>query len=118
MASRTKKKDNNEGIEKTGPRQIVENLPANGDAKPILPDKIEDSERIIISGAILEVEGLKKKETALQRELTLASADLIRKQDELAGRMGVMARKYSLKRGERELDMKSGMILGITQSTK
>ena len=119
MGSRTKKKDKKGGDGKTlKPRQMIDNLPTNGDGKPDFPDKVDAGELTIMSGAIMEVEGLRKKETALQRELTLTSADFIRKGDDLVGRLNRMNQKYGIRRGVRELDMNTGMILDVTQPAK
>lgn len=116
MGSRSRRKDGPEAAtKKLRTRKILENLPANGDAKPAFPNQVDSGELTIISGAILEVEGLRKKEMTLQRELTLTSADLIRRGDALAVRLKGMNQKYGIKRGVREVDMKTGRILDITQ---
>ena len=116
MGSRKRRGDREAGATKTRKtRQIVDNLPANGNAKPAFPNKVEAGELAIVSGAVMEVEGLKKKETALQRELTLTSADLIRRGDDLTVRLRKMHQKYGIRRGFREVDMKTGMVMDVTQ---
>lgn len=74
-------------------------------------EKISDSEHAVIAGLKVEVEQLKKRQQALQKELTLVSADLYRKGDELEVKIREIAEKYGLKKGERELVIRTGEIL-------
>ena len=58
-----------------------------------------------------EIDTLRHRQSALQKELTFVSADIYRKQDELEKKALEIAKKYNLLKGKRELDMATGRIV-------
>lgn len=108
-------KDKLEGLEK-------EPMIRNGNGTPPFPQqqpqvevvgKLTDGERAIIMAKTVELEEARRKQTQFQRELTLLAADMIHKGDEFEAKIKELSEKYKLKKGVRELNLKTGEIVAI-----
>ncbi len=113
------------GLFKRGKRQqpsdepMVRNSGAvpgnNGDAEktdiPHVPESISEDDRAILLAMGGEIRAMRHRQGLLQRELTILSADIYRKDDELLAKANALAEKYNLKKGEREVNVRTGAIM-------
>jgi len=91
-------------------REILKNS-SNGENFKSSRNSISDMEKSKISHLNYEIGHLSSHKNRLQRELALVTADLIRKEDELRSIFGSMAEKYDLKKGVREVNIRTGEIV-------
>jgi hypothetical protein len=102
------KKDKKKKKEKKKP--ILQNGPKNGAAPT--GERFTELEASKMAHLQFEVNSLKNQRNKLREEWLLVSADLIRKNRELASYVAEVVKKYNLKAGEREVTP-DGQILKI-----
>jgi len=83
----------------------------NGTVKPV--ERVSGEDHAAILSLKTEIGALRDRQRQLQREVTLVSADLIRRQDALEGKIIQLADKHGLKKGQRELDLSTGEIVSV-----
>jgi len=107
-------KDKLEGLEK---EPMIRNGPGPNGTPPQsqaeVVGKLTDGERAIIMAKTVELEEARRKQTQFQRDLTLLAADMIHKGDEFESKIKELSEKYKLKKGVRELNLKTGEIVAI-----
>lgn len=88
---------------------MIENVPSNG--KPPARETIGSNEYALIMAKRLEIDHLKRKKALLEREMTLVSAQIYTKVDELEANIVELSKRYNLKKGEREINLQTGEIM-------
>lgn len=83
---------------------------APGEPAPVR-EMMEEGDRAILMAKTVEIEESRKKLAKFQREAAFASVDLYEKSDELEAKIKEWGEKYKLKKGTRELDLRSGEIV-------
>jgi hypothetical protein len=74
-------------------------------------ESITEEERATLVALKGEVDSMKRRQALLQREHTLLSADIIRKEEELEKKGVKLTKKYGIEKGVREVELKTGRII-------
>ncbi len=82
----------------------------------VLMESISESELNFLHSLRREIDSMKDRQAVLSRDLTLISADIIRKSEEMKARIREIEKKYELVKGQRELDFKTGAIMPPPQN--
>lgn len=85
---------------------MLVNAPVNG-SKVF----VTDGERSILMAKQIEIDEARRKIAERQREISFLTVDVYRKSDELTEKIKELTEKYGLKKGERELDLRTGEIV-------
>ena len=94
------------------PEILKVTVPSNGNgAHAEVPERLTELERITLISLKKEVDQMAIRQAVLQKELTLLSADVIRRGDELETKSREITEKYRLKKGEREIELATGRII-------
>jgi len=84
----------------------------NGALEPASEKELmEEGDRAILMAKTVEIEEDRKKLAKSQRDIAFISVDLYEKSDELEVKIKEWGEKYKLKKGSRELDLRSGEIV-------
>lgn len=78
---------------------------------PVMRERISKEDHVMLLARKAELEELNRKHKQLQRDLTLVSADLIRKGDEFNERMKELIERYKIVPGRRDLKLETGEII-------
>jgi hypothetical protein len=92
------------------PEIINVTVPSNGKHMAATEERLTELERVTLLSLKSEVDQMKLRKALLEKELTLLSADIIRKGDELEVKSREITEKYKLKKGEREIELGTGRI--------
>jgi hypothetical protein len=85
----------------------------NGTDHPV--EKLDETDRLILAAATVELEAMKKRQFFLQKELTLISADIYRKAEEIEKKWGAVTEKHKLRKGDQTVNLKTGEIANISK---
>lgn len=94
---------------------------ANGNGAPDVPTdpaKISQAEHVTLVTLRSELESMRRRKRALERELAFLAADVFRKEDELNAKGAELSKKYGIALGKRALDFATGKIIDYPEPAK